>query len=102
MGSCGTLPVTYSPIQEMHERGIMVAQPFDSKGSSRFEDFGKKVDERFNQALPRVEEEVKKVIAYLNDQVVPQLRQDSSHALHAAADQLRKLAEQLDGGRGAH
>jgi bisphosphoglycerate-dependent phosphoglycerate mutase len=51
--------------------------------------------------LPRVEEGVKKVIAYLNDQVVPQLRQDSSHALHAAADQLRKLAEQLDGGRGA-
>jgi hypothetical protein len=79
----------------------MVDQPFESKGSSRFGDFGKKVDERFNQALPRVEEEVKKVIAYLNDQVVPQLRQDSSQALHAAADQLRKLAEQLDGSRGA-
>jgi bisphosphoglycerate-dependent phosphoglycerate mutase len=80
----------------------MVDQPFDSKGSSRFEEFGKKVDERFNQALPRVEEEVKKVIAYLNDQVVPRLRQDSSQALHAAADRLRKLAEQLDdapGGR---
>jgi BMFP domain-containing protein YqiC len=79
----------------------MVDQPFDSKGKSRFEDFGKKVDERFNQALPRVEEEVKKVIAYLNDQVVPRLRQDSSHALHAAADRLRKLAEQLDDGPGA-
>jgi hypothetical protein len=39
---------------------------------------------------------VKKVIAYLNDQVVPQLRQDSSQALHSAADRLRKLAEQLD------
>ena len=50
----------------------------------------------------RVEEEVKKVIAYLNDQVVPQLRQDSSQALHAAADRLRKLAEQLDDRRGAH
>ena len=36
-------------------------QPFESKSSSRFEDFGKKVDERFSQALPRVEEEVKKV-----------------------------------------
>jgi hypothetical protein len=41
------------------------------------------------------------VIAYLNDQVVPRLRQDSSHALHAAADRLRKLAEQLDDGPGA-
>jgi hypothetical protein len=74
----------------------MVNQPFESKGSSRFEDFGKKVDERFNQALPRVEVEVRKVIAYLNDQVVPNLRENSSQALRAAADRLQKLAEQLD------
>ena len=51
--------------------------------------------------MPRVEEELKKVIAYLNDQVVPQLRQDSSQALHAAADRLRKLAEQLTTAPGA-
>jgi bisphosphoglycerate-dependent phosphoglycerate mutase len=80
----------------MHQRGVMVDQPSEGKGSSRFEDFGKKVDERFSQALPRVEEEVKKVIDYLNDQVVPQIRQDSSQVLRAAADRLRKLAEQLD------
>lgn len=81
----------------------MVDQQFDGSGRSRFEEFGKKVDERFNQARPRVEEELKKVIAYLNDQVVPQLRQDSAQALHSAADRLRKLAEQLDGrpGNGA-
>jgi regulator of sigma D len=74
----------------------MVDQPGQGKGSGRFEDFGKKVDERFNQVLPRVEEEVKKVITYLNDQVVPQVRQGSAQALHSAADQLRKLAEQLE------
>jgi hypothetical protein len=74
--------------------------PFEDKGKGRFEDFGKRVDERFSQALPRVEEEVKKVITFLNDQVVPRLRQDSSQALHAAADRLRKLAEQLDDGPG--
>jgi hypothetical protein len=79
----------------------MVHQPFDDKSTGRFEDFGKKVDERFNQAMPRVEEELKKVIAYLNDQVVPQLRQGSSQALNAAADQLRKLAQQLDDGSGS-
>jgi bisphosphoglycerate-dependent phosphoglycerate mutase len=84
---------------EMQKRGVMDQQSGDRK-DSRFENFGKKVDERFNQALPRVEEEVKKVIAYLNDQIVPQLRQDSSQALHAAADRLRKLAEQLDDRRG--
>jgi hypothetical protein len=76
-------------------------QPFEGKGSSRFEEFGKKVDETFNQARPRVEEELKKVIAMLNDQVVPQLRQGSSQALHAAADRLRKLAEQLEDGPGS-
>ena len=75
-------------------------QPFDSKAESRFENFGKKVDQRFNQALPRVEEELKKLIAHLNDQVVPQLRQGSSQALRTAADGLRKLAEQLDDSRG--
>jgi DNA anti-recombination protein RmuC len=74
----------------------MVNQPFESKSSSRFENFGKKVDERFNQALPRVEEEVRKVIVYLNDEVVPHLRENSSQALRTAADRLHKLAEQLD------
>jgi hypothetical protein len=76
-------------------------QPFDSNTGTRFENFGKKVDDRFNQALPRVEEELGKLIAYLNDQVVPQIRQGSSQALRTAADGLRKLAEQLDNSRGA-
>jgi hypothetical protein len=75
-------------------------QPFDGKAGSRFENFGKKVDERFSQTLPRVEEELKKLIAHLNDQVVPQLRQGSSQALRNAADGLRKLAEQLDDSHG--
>jgi hypothetical protein len=78
----------------------MVEQPADGKASSRFESFGKKVDQQFNQAIPRVEEELKKLIAHLNDEVVPQLRQDSSQLLRAAAERLRKLAEQLDGGPG--
>jgi division protein CdvB (Snf7/Vps24/ESCRT-III family) len=79
----------------------MVHQPFDGPGSGRFEGFGKRVDEHFNQAMPRIEAELKKVIAYLNDQVVPQLRQESAQALNAAADQLRKLAQQLDDGPGS-
>jgi len=52
----------------------MVDQTSKGNSSSRFENFGKKVDERFNQVKPRVEEELKKLIDYLNDQVVPQLR----------------------------
>lgn len=67
-----------------------------------FGDLGRKVEEKLNQAMPRVEEEVKKVIAYLNDEVVPGVRENSARALKAAADQLAKLAERLErvpGGR---
>ncbi|HTW45460.1 MAG TPA: hypothetical protein VMD58_07940 [Acidobacteriaceae bacterium] len=59
-------------------------------------DFGRRVEAKFNQTAPRIEEEVKKVIAYLNDEVVPEVRQNSSKALRVAAEQLAKLAEHLD------
>jgi hypothetical protein len=63
---------------------------------SGFEDFGRKVDETLNKAVPRAEEELKRVIAYLNEEVVPKVRENSSKGLRVAADQLTKLAEHLD------
>jgi hypothetical protein len=67
-----------------------------NQARDEFKDFGRKVEEKFNQAKPRVEEEVKKVIAYLNDEVVPEVRVNSSKALKIASDKLAKLAEHLD------
>jgi hypothetical protein len=68
-----------------------------SQGSkSTFENFGRKVDARVGNIGPRIEDEVKRVIAYLNDQVVPQVRQNSSSALRTAAEQLARLADHLD------
>jgi glutamyl-tRNA reductase len=68
--------------------------------ASRFESFGRKVDEYIGTTAPRmeerVEEEVKKVIAYLNDEVVPEIRRNSSQALRSASEHLEKLAEHLD------
>ncbi len=61
-----------------------------------FEDFGRKIDETLNKAVPRAEDELKRVIAYLNDEVVPKVRENSSKGLRIAADQLTKLAEHLD------
>jgi hypothetical protein len=72
----------------------MAQEPGSAK--ARFEEFGRKIDERLSDALPRVEEEVKKVIVYLNDEVVPQVRQNSSQALRVAAEHLARLAEHLD------
>jgi hypothetical protein len=65
-------------------------------GSSPFESFGRKVDEHLSGVAPKIEDEVRKVIAYLNDEVVPQVRRNSSEALRNAAEQLGKLAEHLE------
>lgn len=67
-----------------------------TENKGRFEEFGRKVEERVSNLAPRLEDEVKKMIAYLNDEVVPKVRQNSSEAMHAAAEQLRKLADALD------
>ena len=71
----------------------------ENKSGSRFEDFGRRVDRGLGTAIPRIEEEVKKVVDYLNDEVVPHLRQDSSQALRSAAERLQKLADRLDDNR---
>jgi hypothetical protein len=73
----------------------------DQRGRG-FEEFGRKVDEKVTQAMPRLEEEVKKVIAYLNDEVVPDIRANSSKALRAASEQLSKLADKWDRHRAEH
>jgi hypothetical protein len=63
---------------------------------STFESFGRKVDAHVGNIGPRMEEEVRRVIAYLNDQVVPQVRRNSSSALRVAAEQLARMADHLD------
>jgi hypothetical protein len=67
-----------------------------ASAKTRFEEFGRKIDEKVGATVPRVEEEVKKVIAYLNDEVVPQVRQNSSQALRVAAEHLARLADHLE------
>ncbi len=43
-----------------------------------------------------LEEDVKRIIAYLNDRVVPEVRENSSKALRIAAEQLNRLATHLE------
>lgn len=62
--------------------------------------FGRKVEEKLTETMPRVEEEVRRVVAYLNDEVVPEVRENSSKALRTASEQLAKLADQLDRNKG--
>ncbi len=49
-----------------------------------------------HNAADRAEDELQRLIRYLNDEVVPEVRQQGSSALRKAADGLHKLAEKLD------
>ena len=44
----------------------------------------------------QIEHEVEQLISYLNDEVVPAVRQHSSRALKIAAERLAKLADYMD------
>lgn len=53
-------------------------------------------EERLREASSQLEDELRRAIRYLDDEVVPELRKNGSAALRTASDQLRKLAERLD------
>jgi hypothetical protein len=64
------------------------------KRSSRppFENAGRKIEE----AAHRLEQETEKFIQYLNDEVVPQVREHSSRGLRKAAKELVNFADYLE------
>ena len=69
-------------------------------GRGPFENAGRTVDEHLSDFGERFEQEVRRVITYLNNQVVPEVRENGSKALRVAADQLSRLADHLDSRRG--
>ena len=71
----------------------------ESNRKTRFEHLGRKLDENIGDAAEKLERESEKMITYLNDEVVPAIRQGSTRALRTAADQLTRLAEYMDRNR---
>ncbi len=53
-------------------------------------------NEKVQSVTERAEVEVRRLIRYMNDEVVPDVRRQSSTALRSAAEQLRTLAQTLD------
>ena len=49
-----------------------------------------------DEVVRDAERELKRVLAYVNDKVVPEVRDASTTALRSAADQLQRLAEYLE------
>jgi hypothetical protein len=72
-------------------------------------DFNRKVEEasaRVNKSVAdvaeRLERETAELVTYLNDEVVPAVRQHSTKALRIAAEKLARLADYLDETQARH
>jgi hypothetical protein len=53
-------------------------------------------EQRLHEAGTRVEEDLRSIINYINDEVVPDVRRNGSEALRAAAAELQRLAQRMD------
>ena len=62
----------------------------------------KSIEDQLRDAGDRVEDEVRRAVKYLDEEVVPQVRRNGSSALRTVADKLRQMAEHLDDERRKH
>jgi hypothetical protein len=53
-------------------------------------------EQQVRDAAARAEEELKRAVTYVNDNVVPEIRVKGPQALRAAAAQLQRLAERME------
>jgi hypothetical protein len=53
-------------------------------------------EQQLRDAARYVEDDLRRVVTYINDEVVPDVRQNSSEALRYAARELEKLAQKMD------
>jgi hypothetical protein len=53
-------------------------------------------EQQLRDAAAHVEADLKKVVTYINDEVVPDVRRNGSDALRAAAAELHRLAQTMD------
>ena len=59
----------------------------------------KPLDQKLQEAARRAEEELRRFVNYLDTEVVPEVRRNSSTALRAAGVRLQKLADSMDDAR---
>jgi hypothetical protein len=57
-----------------------------------FQRAGEKLDDVLGDTAKRVEQETKELIAYINDELVPAIRQHSTTALRVASEKLNQAA----------
>jgi phytoene dehydrogenase-like protein len=57
---------------------------------------GERLDEMLGDASARIEEEAQLLISYINDELVPAIRQHSTKALRVASEKLSQAADHID------
>ena len=58
-------------------------------------------EQQLRDGAARAEEELRRLMTYMNDEVVPDIRRNGSVALRAAAVELHKLAQRMEDHAGA-
>jgi len=66
------------------------------KDRGNFQTAGQRLDSILGDASKRIEQETQQIIDYINDEVVPLIRENSSKGLHVAADKLKEFANYMD------
>jgi len=62
----------------------------------KVEDASARVGQKINDAAEQLEKEIPEFIQYLNDEVVPSVRNHSSKALRTASQKLAEFADYMD------
>ncbi len=69
----------------------------DNKNERRpFQKAGGKLDDILGDTAQRVEQEAQQLIAYINDELVPAIRDHSSKALRIASEKLNQAADMME------
>jgi glutamyl-tRNA reductase len=68
----------------------------------KVEDTSARVSKAVADAADRIEREIPEFIKYLNDEVVPAVRQHSTKALRTASQKLNELADYMENQKAAH
>jgi len=61
-----------------------------------FQTAGERLDDMLGGASARIEEETQTLIKYINDELVPAIRQGSTKALRMASEKLAQAADHMD------
>jgi hypothetical protein len=61
-----------------------------------FQTAGERLDDLLGDASRRIEDETQLLIKYINDELVPAIRQHSTNALRVASEKLSQVADHMD------